>query len=389
MFPEQIAAGLRPWQPLKLYMGGVRENEDWTIRVDTGDYDPVLGDSYQTFARLGLSFQRSQNSGRFSPQPGPSVSYYKRLQSMVDAPAKEKTFFDGIDITIPGLYRALRQDARRPAPMACSTTIDREMKAAIQAFQVDRSVSRRCRRSPRRSRPRARRARTWANDRRRDADARRERAADRRCHSRGARHHADRDRAADRHAGSDRSVQCLARRRCRRRPGPDVRGSDDVRRTAVRPKLSDLRLSVEGEPSGNWAIAAARCRDQGCGTEPADCPQVRGHGPGECAADAAVFHARIDPGCALHRRGRSPQISGRRPRPASTCTAQIRGQRRACRVPPARSRGSRPISRTATTRRVLAVVPAIAVTLRPVQAVARLGRALEDSEVESRRHQQS
>ena len=67
MFPEQIAAGLRPWQPLKLYMGGVRENEDWTIRVDTGAYDPVLGESYQTFASRGLSFQRSQNSGQFSP----------------------------------------------------------------------------------------------------------------------------------------------------------------------------------------------------------------------------------------------------------------------------------------------------------------------------------
>src|SRR5689334_940822 len=57
-FPEQIAAGLRPWQPLKLYMGGVRENEDWTIRVDAGTYDPVLGESYQSFARTGLGFQR-------------------------------------------------------------------------------------------------------------------------------------------------------------------------------------------------------------------------------------------------------------------------------------------------------------------------------------------
>src|SRR3954470_12393469 len=38
-YPEQVAAGLRPWQPLKLYMGGVRENEDWTLRVDTGAYD--------------------------------------------------------------------------------------------------------------------------------------------------------------------------------------------------------------------------------------------------------------------------------------------------------------------------------------------------------------
>jgi LmbE family N-acetylglucosaminyl deacetylase len=135
-FPEQIAAGLRPWQPLKLYMGGVRENEDWTIRVDPGEYDPVLGDSYQSFARLGLSFQRSQNSGRFNPQPGPSVLYYKRLQSLVDAPAKEKTFFDGINTTVAGLYRALR----KPPPAGADellTAIDRETQASFDAFKFN------------------------------------------------------------------------------------------------------------------------------------------------------------------------------------------------------------------------------------------------------------
>src|SRR5215813_4680091 len=46
VFPDQIRDGLRPWQPLKLYMGGVRENEDWTIRVDTNIYSPWLGETY-------------------------------------------------------------------------------------------------------------------------------------------------------------------------------------------------------------------------------------------------------------------------------------------------------------------------------------------------------
>ena len=96
----------------------------------------MLGDSYQSFARLGLSFQRSQNGGRFSPQPGPSVSYYKRLQSLVDAPAKEKTFFDGIDTTVPGLYRALRKNAPAGAegPLAA---VDREIQAAFGAFSFN------------------------------------------------------------------------------------------------------------------------------------------------------------------------------------------------------------------------------------------------------------
>ncbi len=78
MFPEQIKEGLRPWQALKVYIGGMREDEDWTVKVDPGEYSPWLGTSYSDFARLGLSFQRSQNSGRYNPQAGPAPGYYKR-----------------------------------------------------------------------------------------------------------------------------------------------------------------------------------------------------------------------------------------------------------------------------------------------------------------------
>ena len=133
VFPEQAAAGARPWHALKLYMGGVRENEDWTVRVDPGTYDPVLGESYATFGRLGLSFQRSQTGGRFAPQVGPSVAYYQRLASLVAAPAKEQAFFDGIDTSMRGLYRALRK-----APPAGAETqlegIQRELEAARDSF---------------------------------------------------------------------------------------------------------------------------------------------------------------------------------------------------------------------------------------------------------------
>ena len=134
-FPEQIRDGLRPWQPLKLYMGGVREGEDWTLRVDTGEYSAWLGESYQTFSRIGLAFQRSQNGGRVNAQPGPSVAYYKRLASSVDAPAKERTFFDGIDTSIQGLFSAIR---RPPPPGAGArlSAIDAEVRAAVAAFTM-------------------------------------------------------------------------------------------------------------------------------------------------------------------------------------------------------------------------------------------------------------
>lgn len=135
MFPEQIAEGLRPWQPLKAYIGGVRENEDWTIKVDTGAYDPVLGDAYQTIARRGLSYQRSQNSGSFSARPGPSIAYYRRVHSVVEAPAREASFFDGIDTTIPGIYRALRKTAP-PNAVTLLGAIDREIKRAVASFTM-------------------------------------------------------------------------------------------------------------------------------------------------------------------------------------------------------------------------------------------------------------
>ncbi|MGH9418741.1 MAG: PIG-L family deacetylase, partial [Thermoanaerobaculia bacterium] len=164
-FPEQIRDGLRPWQPMKLYMGGVREDEDWTVRVDTGEYSPWLGESYQSFSRIGLAFQRSQNGGRVGSQAGSSIAYYKRLASVLDAVrlkpdttgttapgttaprtiapsvvsgfsrTKENSFFDGIDTSIPGIFNALHRQAP-PAAAALLSAIDVEVRAAIEAFSM-------------------------------------------------------------------------------------------------------------------------------------------------------------------------------------------------------------------------------------------------------------
>lgn len=99
-FPEQLEHGLEPWQPLKLYLGGYREDEDWTIAVDSGVYSPWLGDTFENVARKGLSLQRSQTSGRLRPVEGSFTRYYKRVESLVEAPEKEASFFDGIDVAV-------------------------------------------------------------------------------------------------------------------------------------------------------------------------------------------------------------------------------------------------------------------------------------------------
>ncbi len=78
MFPDQIADGLRPWRPARVFIGGMREDEAWDVRIDAGQYSPWLGMSYGDFARVGLSFQRSQTSGRLVLTPGPQYNYYQR-----------------------------------------------------------------------------------------------------------------------------------------------------------------------------------------------------------------------------------------------------------------------------------------------------------------------
>src|SRR5438874_876122 len=82
MFPEQIQAGLRAWQPLKDYArapGGRRgEAAPVTVSVEIpqGNYDSVLGQSYAQISREGLGFQKSQNGGPGIPRPGQAISAY-------------------------------------------------------------------------------------------------------------------------------------------------------------------------------------------------------------------------------------------------------------------------------------------------------------------------
>ncbi|HZZ39371.1 MAG TPA: PIG-L family deacetylase [Acidobacteriaceae bacterium] len=132
--PDQIAAGLRPWSPLKVYArqpffapsskglfdyatnkwSPVRfydyVTQKWndtypsmTLEVPEGTWDPVLGESYFQMARTGWSEQKSQNGGGTLPFPGPVSVAYHRYGSRVSAPEQEGSFFDGIDTSLPGM----------------------------------------------------------------------------------------------------------------------------------------------------------------------------------------------------------------------------------------------------------------------------------------------
>ena len=123
-FPEQIKEGLQPWQPKKLYIGNVCgfgastcEAGNYTVRLNTGKEDPLLGESYVQFAIEGLRHQQSQALGGVSVPKGDRFAHYKLVDSVVESPkdkeGHEQDFFDGVDTTLPGLASRLGEEEKK------------------------------------------------------------------------------------------------------------------------------------------------------------------------------------------------------------------------------------------------------------------------------------
>jgi LmbE family N-acetylglucosaminyl deacetylase len=113
-FPEQIAAGLAPWQAKKFYIGNVCgfgamtcPDADWTLKLNTGERNADLGMGYVQFAMEGLRHQKSQGAANWTIDPGDRFTFYRLVDSVLPSAAgkdgHEKSFFDGIDTTLPGL----------------------------------------------------------------------------------------------------------------------------------------------------------------------------------------------------------------------------------------------------------------------------------------------
>ena len=134
VFPDQIKAGLRPWSPLKVYARvpnysigkeGIFDyatgkwapvrfynyvTKEWSttapatnVVVPEGSYDPLLGRTYVQISRQGWGFQKTQNGGGYIVLPGEVNSDYHRYGSRVNSGESEKSFFDGVDISLTGI----------------------------------------------------------------------------------------------------------------------------------------------------------------------------------------------------------------------------------------------------------------------------------------------
>ena len=138
VFPDQIAQGLRPWSPLKVYgrepfapvtdkgMFDYATNKwapprffnyvtgQWSdhtpsaeVEVPEGTFDPILGRSYLQIAREGWSQQKSQFGGGNPALSGPySVGYHlygSRVAAASSTSDPATNFFDGIDVSLGGI----------------------------------------------------------------------------------------------------------------------------------------------------------------------------------------------------------------------------------------------------------------------------------------------
>ncbi len=142
-FPEQIKEGLQPWQAKKLYTGnvcgfgaGTCPAENYTLRLNTGHVNPLLGMSYIQFAMEGLRHQLSQGAGGWSVEPGDRYTYYKLVDSVLppatDKDGHEKDFFDGIDTTLQSLSSGFDAPGARVLAM-----VQNDLAEAARAAEKD------------------------------------------------------------------------------------------------------------------------------------------------------------------------------------------------------------------------------------------------------------
>lgn len=145
-FPDQIAAGLRPWQPKKFYytagFGGPRgqalqgEGASTLFQFTGGEtYDPVLGRTCNEIAGEARSMHKCQGMSQLLPLPGVSDGFgppggprgYRLRDTVLNGGVNrpDPEMFDGVDTSIGGLVAYAGATAPAALTNALSTIATR------------------------------------------------------------------------------------------------------------------------------------------------------------------------------------------------------------------------------------------------------------------------
>jgi LmbE family N-acetylglucosaminyl deacetylase len=113
-YPDQIAEGLRPWQPRKIYQTARYgfSNEPAPagaklVSVDSNVYDPLLGRTFMEIGAEGRSMHKCQGMGQLLPLPGSFETAYRLVDTVLPGGTgrEESSLTDGLDLSLAGLAR--------------------------------------------------------------------------------------------------------------------------------------------------------------------------------------------------------------------------------------------------------------------------------------------
>jgi LmbE family N-acetylglucosaminyl deacetylase len=131
-FPRAATAGLGAWTPLKFYRGAwTLPPTDPVLRINVGEFDPMIGRSYAEIAAESRSQHKSQAMGALQPK-GVRFTQVRREATRVNesqAPGAEQSLFDGIDTT----WARYRTPNVSPAVGALVDSLTRAIAAAQAA----------------------------------------------------------------------------------------------------------------------------------------------------------------------------------------------------------------------------------------------------------------
>ena len=136
-FPEQIRAGLSPWQPKRLLVR-VRDTAHQVaddLHINVGRFDPLLGRSCFEAAMQGRSLHRSQNMGALQLKGAQNVVY----RVGAGAPATggpDADPLDGLPLRLEAWARAVLDDC--PDVVAAIASAVRHLDAAWEQFHPQR-----------------------------------------------------------------------------------------------------------------------------------------------------------------------------------------------------------------------------------------------------------
>ena len=153
-FPEQIAAGLAPWQARKFYFRvgfpfglgagppGFRSRSTpapGVTTVDLGGYDPLLGATWAEIGSRARGMHKCQGMSQFVALPsGAAGGRYRLAETVLEehSAAAETSLFDGVDTTIEGLARFAGPNP--PAALADALAgLGCHARAALDGFEAE------------------------------------------------------------------------------------------------------------------------------------------------------------------------------------------------------------------------------------------------------------